>query len=178
MNDCEKLKKAFPLADAYDHEPEQWAALAGVDISALDGLAEQTGFIEELNAEKLRAEIDGRLLAPKARRIALKALNLIEKQLEGMDAFEAAEMLKQVHRILEAEDRRQAAKRETKENLPLVSWVIHTHGVTYDVQPPRPELIEVEPQRDVPDESTTKTDDSAVFRFDCTPLVIEGGSPR
>jgi hypothetical protein len=174
MNDREKLTAGYPFANALNMESEQWAAHAGVELAALETLTNDPAFMGGLDAENLRAEIDGRLLTPKARRIALKALHLIESQLEGMDAFEAAEILKHMQRLLDAEDRREAAKQHKAENLPVVHWTIIGGNVTFDVTPATPASIEVEPLQAVQDIAAKPTPDAIALNFDCTPLPIKG----
>jgi hypothetical protein len=134
-----RLVSTYPLADSLGLEPKQWCEQAGVPLAELNSLMRDSTFFAELEAEKLRAELDGRLLTPKAQRIALKALSVIETQIEGMDPFEAAEMLKHVHRILDAYDRREAAKQMAPESLLTVSWVINGGAIKCSVQPPLPE---------------------------------------
>jgi hypothetical protein len=177
MNDREKLKAAFPVADAMGLEPKQWAAHSGVDVSVLTELANDDSFLAEIETEKKRAEIDGSLLTPKARSIALKALNVIASQLDDMDAFEAAEILKPMQRLLDAEDRRQAAMLDKADSLPIVHWVINGGNVTIDVIPGRPAALESETAWVSQDAPKPKLQEPmTVFKFDCVPLHIEGGS--
>lgn len=176
MNDREKLTRAYPVANALGLESEQWAAHAGVELAALETLTNDPAFMGGLDTENLRAEIDGRLLTPKARRIALKSLNLIESQLGAMDAFEAAEMLKHMQRLLDAEDRREAAKQNKGENLPVINWVITGGNVTFDVTHATPAPIEVETLQVVQDVTAKLGPETMSLKFDCTPLPIEGGT--
>lgn len=174
MNDRNKVTKAYPLADALNLEPAQLATISGVELSVVEALSKDPTFLEELEAEKLRAESDGRLLTPKARRIALKALKLIDSQLDGMDPFEAAEMLKHMQRLLDAEDRREAAKLNKVENLTTVHWTINGAQVTMEITPPAPGELQVLEDDRVEVAQVTTAPATQLLLFECTPLPIEG----
>ena len=174
MTDRNKIIEQYPLADALDLVPAQWAAISGVELSVVEALSKDPTFLEEIEVEKLRAEVDGRLLTPKARRIVLKALKQIESQLDGMDPFEAAEMLKHMQRILDAEDRREAAKLNKVENLTTVHWTINGAQVTMEVAPPAPGELQILEDDRVEVAQVAPAPATQLLLFECTPLPIEG----
>lgn len=84
--------------------------------------------LAEMTAEATRAQLAGKTNVPKAYRIVSKLLDIIESGTVGIDAFEAADLLKQPLRILEAHDRVRLAERDKTEILPVFNFIFHSSG--------------------------------------------------
>lgn len=135
-----KVKAAFPRADALGFDIEGLAALSYLPLATVDEYIKQPGVIEELTAEKLRAESDGSLLEVRSLMLTGKVLDRIGAQIDSMDAFEATEVSKPLLRILEAADKRRAALKDDSANLPIFNITIDLSSsrptISYGASPP------------------------------------------
>jgi hypothetical protein len=126
-NDKEKrdrIKAAFPLVNRLDGDESMLAAYSGVTIEDVERIGKDADFVAELETEISNAETAGRLAAPIAHLLLLKGLDRIRKQIDTLDAFEAAEVMKPLQRIVDAADRRQALSKNKYADLPMVNIVI------------------------------------------------------
>ncbi len=107
------------------------AAICGTTPEAIEITLLQPGMLARAEAAHIKAEVEGKTMHPLAQRIALKLLKRIDAQADGVDAFEAVELMKPINRILENADRVRLAEKEKDANagLPVFNFVFNNGGI-------------------------------------------------
>lgn len=120
---------------------------AALEMTVEDANAFVSQHLTEITAEAIRYQLSGKSNAPKAYRIIGKLLDRIEAVAGEVDAFEAADLLKHVMRIIEADDRKKLAEKDKRDNLPIFHININknTHAITAKlIEPPADDVVDVE----------------------------------
>lgn len=119
--DTTRLIKA--IAEGNPQSSAELAALA--EMSEPQAIAFTGLHSDAIDAEATRARLNGKANVAKAHRIVGKALDKINAGLEGIDAFDAAELMKPALRVLEASEKARLAERDDTARLPVFHITIN-----------------------------------------------------
>lgn len=143
-----KMIAAYAVSSRMPNAVEIMAAAAGVAPEHVLARLECPQFAADAEAARINAEVSGKDIEIQARDAQRKLVSRISDQAEAVDAFEAAELLKPINRILENADRVRLAEREKDEyaNLPTFQFnFINGIHATLVTEPRVLETIEVTP---------------------------------
>lgn len=121
--DPETLRLIKAIAEGAPQSPAELAALA--ECSEALATAFAVLHSDAIDAEATRARLNGKANVAKAHRIVGKALDKINAGLEGIDAFDAAELMKPALRVLEASEKARLAERDDTARLPVFHITIN-----------------------------------------------------
>ena len=126
----DKLIAAYPsVADRPDGE-QALAALLGVSVQEVEAVFALPGTLELAEAARVKAEVEGSALEPLAHYTALRLVQRIAAQADTVDAFEAAELIRPIIRVLENADRVRLAERNKDPNAGLAVFNITFEGAS------------------------------------------------
>ena len=122
--DKKKMIAAYAVSSRLPNAVEVMAAAAGLSTEHVLSLLECPQFAADAEAARINAEASGKDIEIQARDAQRKLVSRISDQAEDVDAFEAAELLKPINRILENAERVRLAEREKDEwaNLPTFQF--------------------------------------------------------
>lgn len=128
---AEMLIAAYPSVADRDDGEQAISAMTGIPLAEVDALLADPEVVEKAEAARIKAEIEGKTLAPLVNRTAYKLLKIIHDGATGMDAHEAAELLRPVSRVMSDLERTRIAEREkdASAGLPVFNFVFNNGGV-------------------------------------------------
>lgn len=143
------LESAYALHAAHVETEEQLAAIAGLPVEVVKRYMEDQHSLAKLEAAATKAEVEGKTLAPTARRVRMKLLRAVEATVDkGVDGFEAVELDKLTDRIIAQDEKAKAADKDPYAHLPVINvQIIHGH-ITAELTKPvtRADVVDVEPK--------------------------------
>ncbi|MGJ7508644.1 hypothetical protein [Variovorax sp. GT1P44] len=125
---CDDIERMYPEVAYLNDAEVVLAAKCGVSLAEVEAVLDLPEMAARLDAAEARAHADGLLVVPLARRVAVKLLQRIDAQADTVDAFEAAELMRPINRILENAERVRLAERTGDENLPVFNFIFGAAG--------------------------------------------------